>query len=37
MWMLAYEEGDRIMRLPLFREAMRNSGFGDMGAQLRTG
>lgn len=37
MWMMADEEGDRIMRLPLFREAMRNSGFGDMGAQLRTG
>jgi hypothetical protein len=24
MWMMADEEGERIMRLPLFREAMRN-------------
>jgi hypothetical protein len=24
IWMMADEEGDRLMRLPLFREAMRN-------------
>lgn len=36
MWMMADEEGERIMRLPLFLEAMRNTIPG-IGVQLRAG
>lgn len=37
MWMMADEEGDRIMRLPLFREAMRNAGPGGSHVEHRAG
>lgn len=37
MWMMADEEGERIMRLPLFREAMRNAAPGNASAERRAG
>jgi (p)ppGpp synthase/HD superfamily hydrolase len=37
MWMMADEEGERIMRLPLFREAMRNAAPGNSDAEHRVG
>jgi (p)ppGpp synthase/HD superfamily hydrolase len=37
MWMMADEEGERIMRLPLFREAMRNEVTCDEVARKGTG
>jgi (p)ppGpp synthase/HD superfamily hydrolase len=36
MWMMADEEGERIMRLPLFREALRNTA-PDERIQLKAG
>jgi (p)ppGpp synthase/HD superfamily hydrolase len=37
MWMMADEEGERIMRLPLFREAMRNDPGVESGAERKAG
>jgi (p)ppGpp synthase/HD superfamily hydrolase len=37
MWMMADEEGERIMRLPLFREAMRNDNGAVAGAERKAG
>jgi (p)ppGpp synthase/HD superfamily hydrolase len=37
MWMMADEEGERIMRLPLFQEAMRNAAPGSPGVEHRAG
>lgn len=37
MWMMADEEGERIMALPLFHEAMRNEATCDEGMRNRAG
>jgi hypothetical protein len=37
MWMMADEEGERIMRLSLFREAMRNTVPAILDAERKAG
>jgi hypothetical protein len=37
MWMMADEEGERIMRLALFREAMRNTVPAMLDTELKAG